>query len=64
MAEAKKIKTEQDFYKAYRALEIIRELQAEAERNGLSNMTLEEINAEIYAARREREQREREASLQ
>ena len=64
MAESKKIKTEKDFYKAYRALEIIRELREEAERNGLSNMTLEEINAEIYAARREREQREKEASLQ
>ena len=52
MAEAKKIKTEQDFYKAYRALELIREIQAESERNGLSNMTLEEINAEIAEARK------------
>lgn len=64
MAKAKKIKTEQDYYKAYRALEALKELNEHARRNGLSNMTLEEINAEIYAARREMERREMEASLQ
>ncbi len=67
MSEAKKMKNaapEREPYKAWRALEIIRELRAEAERNGLSNMTLEEINAEIYAARREMELRETEAVMQ
>lgn len=47
-----------------RAIKAMRELQAESERNGVSNMTLEEINAEIYAARREMERRETEAMLQ
>ena len=45
-------------YIAIRALEAMKRMQEQAERNGLSNMTLEEINAEIYAARREREARE------
>ena len=36
----------------------MRELQAEAIRNGTSNMTLDEINAEIEAVRRERLARE------
>ena len=36
-------------------LQIMREIREESERNGLSNMTLEEINAEIDAARREME---------
>ncbi len=67
MSEAKKIKNavpEREYYKAWRALQLIHEIQEESERNGLSNMTLEEINAEIYAARRERELREREAVMQ
>lgn len=34
------------------------EIGEEAKRNGTSEMTLEEINAEIYAARREMEARE------
>ena len=63
MAEAKKIKTEQDYYKAHRALQALRELNEHAKRNGLSNMTLEEINAEIYAARRDMERRETEAVM-
>lgn len=40
------------------ALEAWRKIQQEAERNGLSEMTLEEINMEIYLARREREAKE------
>ena len=37
---------------------LLHEIGEEAKRNGTSEMTLEEINAEIYAARREREARE------
>ena len=40
------------------ALKAWREIQQEAERNGLSEMTLKEINMEIYLSRREREARE------
>ena len=40
------------------ALSAMREMQRISELNGNSEMTLEEINAEIYAARREREARE------
>ena len=40
------------------ALKAMREMQRISELNGNSEMTLEEINAEIYAARREREARE------
>lgn len=46
-----------------RAIQAMKEINEESERNGLSNMTLEEINAEIYAARRERELRETAAVL-
>ena len=45
-------------YIATEGLKVWREMQEQAQRNGLSEMTLEEINAEIYAARREREARE------
>ncbi len=67
MSETKKMKNavpEREPYKAWRALQALRELNEHAKRNGLSNMTLEEINAEIYAARRERELRETEERLQ
>ena len=37
------------------AIKALREIQEESERNGLSEMTLEEINAEIYLVRREKE---------
>ncbi len=40
------------------ALKALREIQEEAKRNGTSEMTLEEINLEIYLARREAEARE------
>lgn len=36
----------------------LREIQRQSELNGTSEMTLEEINAEIYAARRDIEARE------
>ena len=39
-------------YGANRGLWAMRELQRQAEENGLSDMTLEEINAEIDAVRR------------
>ena len=41
-----------------RAQRIIKAMQEAAVRNGLSNMTLEEINAEISAARAEKRARE------
>ena len=41
-------------YKATRALRAIQEISAAAEANGLSDMTLDEINAEISAAREKR----------
>lgn len=47
-------------YNGERAVRALRQLSEEAKRNGTANMTLEEINAEIAAARREREERERE----
>lgn len=40
-------------YLATKGLEAMRRMQEQAERNGLSDMTLEEINAEITATRRE-----------
>ena len=40
------------------ALKALREISEEAERNGTSEMTLEEINLEIFLARRESEARE------
>lgn len=46
--------TLQKNYDAAIALQAIKELQAEAQTNGTSNMTLEEINAEIAACRKER----------
>lgn len=44
-----------------RALQAMRSMQKRAEEMGLSNMTLDEINAEIAAARAERRERERAA---
>ena len=40
------------------AIKALHEIQQEAKRNGTSEMTLEEINMEIYLARREAEARE------
>lgn len=48
----------QNPYIAADAVKALRELQRISELNGTSEMTLEEINAEIYAARRELEARE------
>lgn len=42
-------------YIARKALEALKEMNRISELNGNSEMTLEEINAEIYAARREME---------
>ena len=42
-------------YKAERAVRAMQELSDASARNGVRSMTLEEINAEIAAARRERE---------
>ena len=39
------------------ALKALREIQQEAQRNGTSEMTLEEINLEIFLTRREMEAR-------
>lgn len=44
-----------------RALQAMRSMQNRAEELGLSSMTLDEINAEIAAARAERRERERAA---
>ena len=41
-------------YKAYAAIEAIQKISALSKENGLDNMSLEEINAEIKAARAER----------
>jgi len=40
-------------YNSENGLKLLMELSAEAEKNGVSNMTLEEINEEIEAARNE-----------
>ncbi len=45
-------------YKNSRAVRAMYQLSEEAKRNGTANMTLDEINAEIDAARRERAERE------
>lgn len=42
-------------YKANKGVEAMRKLSEEAEKNAVSDMTLDEINAEIDAAQRERE---------
>ena len=44
----------QQEYKAARAVRAMQQLSAQAEENGTAGLTLEEINAEIDAARRER----------
>ena len=41
-------------YKAYAAVEAMRKISELSMENGLDNMSLEEINAEIKAARAER----------
>ena len=41
-------------YKAERAVRAMQELCEESERNGVCNMTLEEINAEIFQSRNEK----------
>ena len=48
-------------YNAEEMRKILHEIGEQAKRNGTADMTLEEINAEIYAARREREAREAQA---
>ena len=47
-------------YKSSRAVRAMYQLSEEAQRNGTANMTLDEINEEIAAARRERAEREAE----
>lgn len=47
-------------YKCDRAVRALHELGENARKNGTAAMTLEEINAEIAAVRREREERETE----
>lgn len=44
-----KLKNEE--YKAESAVKAMREMSMEAEKSGIADMTLEEINAEIHAAR-------------
>ena len=53
----KKVPTERK-KKMEEAITAIREMRAESERNGVSEMTLDEINAEIAAARAERHTKE------
>ena len=45
-------------YKAARAVRAMQQLSEEAGENGTADLTLDEINAEIKAARRERAQKE------
>ena len=63
--QRRKFNPKEDFskklYNAEEAIKNLREIQRQSVLNGLSEMTLEEINAEIYAARREREAREAQA---
>lgn len=60
--QRRKFDPKEDFstirYNAEEAIKNLREIQRQSVLNGLSEMTLEEINAEIYAARRECEARE------
>ena len=51
------LKRKENNYTAMKAMEAMREMQRISKLNGNSEMTLEEINAEIYAARREMEAR-------
>ncbi len=46
-------------YNGYKGILAMQQLSEEAKRNGTADMTLEEINEEIAAARRERAERER-----
>lgn len=48
-------------YDGIKGVLALHQLSEEAKRNGTANMTLEEINEEIAAARRERDERERAA---
>ena len=45
-------------WRQVQALRALRELQNQAKQNGLTDMTLDEINAEIAAARKERREKE------
>ena len=45
-------------WRQVQALRALRNLQNQAKQNGLSDMTLDEINAEIMAARKERREME------
>lgn len=60
--QRRKFNPKEDFskkpYIATEGLKALREMQRISELNGNSEMTLEEINAEIYAARRDIEARE------
>ena len=55
--QRRKFNPKEDFskkpYNAEEAIKNLREIQRQSVLNGTSEMTLEEINAEIYAARRE-----------
>ena len=57
--QRRKFNPKEDFstirYKDIEMRKLLLEIGEEAKRNGTSEMTLEEINAEIYEARRERE---------
>lgn len=53
--------TETKAAKIERGIQAMRSMQERAEKMGLSNMTLDEINAEIAAVRAERRARERAA---
>lgn len=46
------IKASDDPFSRERALEVMKEIRASALRNGVADMSLDEINAEIDAARR------------
>ena len=46
------IKASDDSFSRERALEVMKEMRASALRNGVADMSLNEINAEIDAARR------------
>lgn len=52
------LKVERNEYKSPEGLAALAELQREAEENGISNMSLDEVNAEIAAARAERKNKE------
>ena len=63
--QRRKFNPKEDFskkpYNAEEAIKNLREIQRQSVLNGTSEMTLEEINAEIAAARRDIEAREAQA---